>query len=238
MHSAPVFVFSNILFIWGFYISVLRQAVSSLTDALFNVEVAMVIIGLCSIISRDPGLVTREFPCSDKLVERSDFEVDPDNENSLSLRRVRYCKICKAYIKGFDHHCPAFGNCIGQNNYFLFMVLLVGFLTTEASYLVCSVQFGKSQDFGRSEFENNWVGNLAISTMLFSVLQLLWQGVFLMWHIYCVCFNVRTDEWVNWKKYPEFQVIQSEPGESFTRVEFRNPYDKGILQNVKDFLTS
>lgn len=37
-----------------------------------------VLIG--SIISRDPGLVTREFPCLDKLVERSDFEVDPDNE--------------------------------------------------------------------------------------------------------------------------------------------------------------
>lgn len=32
------------------------------------------------------------------------------------MRRVRYCKICKAYVKGFDHHCPAFGNCIGTEN--------------------------------------------------------------------------------------------------------------------------
>lgn len=73
--------------------------------------------------------------------------------------------------------------------------------------------------------------------MLFSILQLLWQAVFFMWHSYCVCFNVRTDEWVNWKKYPEFQVIESEPGESFTRMRFTNPYDKGFLQNVKDFLS-
>lgn len=27
--------------------------------------------------------------------------------------RVRYCNSCKASVRGFDHHCPAFGNCIG-----------------------------------------------------------------------------------------------------------------------------
>lgn len=236
--SAPAFVFFNILFIWGFYIAVVRQAVSSLIGGLFNIEVAMIIIGLCSIMSKDPGLITNEFPHLDKLVEGSELGVDPDNENSLSRKRVRYCKICKAHVEGFDHHCPAFGNCIGQNNYFLFIVLLVGFLATEASYVACSVQFvGKSQNFDKSQSENDWVVNLATSTMLFSILQLLWQAVFFMWHIYCVCFNVRTDEWVNWKKYPEFQVIESEPGESFTRMRFTNPYDKGFLQNVKDFLS-
>lgn len=24
--------------------------------------------------------------------------------------------MCKVYVKGFDHHCPAFGNCIGNNS--------------------------------------------------------------------------------------------------------------------------
>ena len=37
-------------------------------------------------------------------------------QGSFSSRRVRYCKSCKAYVKGFDHHCPAFGNCIGNYN--------------------------------------------------------------------------------------------------------------------------
>ncbi|KAH9701221.1 S-acyltransferase [Citrus sinensis] len=152
--SAPAFVFFNILFIWGFYIAVVRQAVSSLIGGLFNIEVAMIIIGLCSIMSKDPGLITNEFPHLDKLVEGSELGVDPDNENSLSRKRVRYCKICKAHVEGFDHHCPAFGNCIGQNNYFLFIVLLVGFLATEASYVACSAQFvGKSQNFDKSQSE-------------------------------------------------------------------------------------
>ncbi|KAJ6904884.1 hypothetical protein NC652_022804 [Populus alba x Populus x berolinensis] len=139
------------------------------------------------------------------------------SQGSALLKRVRYCKSCKAYIKGFDHHCPAFGNCIGQNNYVLFMILLAGFLTTEASYIVCSSQFSRgSQILGGTWFE----------------------GVFFTWHLYCICFNIRTDEWINWKKYPEFQfVIQSQPGESFTRVMFKNPYDNGYLQNVKEFLS-
>uniref|UniRef100_A0A6N2L8D1 S-acyltransferase n=1 Tax=Salix viminalis TaxID=40686 RepID=A0A6N2L8D1_SALVM len=159
--------------------------------------------------------------------------------SSALLKRVRYCKSCKAYIKGFDHHCPAFGNCIGQNNYVLFMILLVGFLTTEASYIVCSSQFSRgSQILDGTWFETDLAGSLVVSTVLFSLLQVIWQVVFFTWHLYCICFNIRTDEWINWKKYPEFQlVIQSQPGESFTRVMFKNPYDNGYLQNVKEFLS-
>ncbi|KAF2300378.1 hypothetical protein GH714_012575 [Hevea brasiliensis] len=68
--------------------------------------------------------------------------------SSSLLKRVRYCKICKAYVKRFDHHCPAFGNCIGQNNHVLFMVLLLGFLSTEASYVMCSFQYWSGWKFG------------------------------------------------------------------------------------------
>ncbi|XP_015583499.1 probable protein S-acyltransferase 6 isoform X3 [Ricinus communis] len=155
----------------------------------------------------------------------------------LLLKRVRYCKSCKAYVKGFDHHCPAFGNCIGQSNHALFMVLLLGFLSTEASYIMCSLQFVRgSQIEPVTRFELGLRGTLVTGTMLFTLLQVLWQGIFMAWHIYCICFNIRTDEWINWKKYPEFQVIaQSQPGGSFSKMSFTNPYDKGILQNVKEF---
>ncbi|XP_044482523.1 palmitoyltransferase ZDHHC12-like isoform X2 [Mangifera indica] len=235
--SAPAIVFFNILFIWTVYVAIIRQAVSSLIDALFNGQIAVIVIGFCRILLSDPGRVTQESLCSDRLVESSDFGVEPGNKGSPSHRRVRYCKRCKAHIKGFDHHCPAYGNCIGENNYVLFIALLLGFLSAEASYVVCSVQFVRKIQRNDTDWsEINVFGNLAISTMLFSILQILWQGVFLTWHLYCVCFNIRTDEWINWMKYPEFQLVQSEPGTSFTRVEFRNPYDKGVLQNVKELL--
>ncbi|KAJ6904883.1 palmitoyltransferase Hip14 isoform X2 [Populus alba x Populus x berolinensis] len=215
--SAPALVFFNLIFIWAVYIFIVRQAIPYFISIVFNIEVTLLILGVCSILSSDPGLVTHGSSDANKLIETKAFGVEAHNEGSALLKRVRYCKSCKAYIKGFDHHCPAFGNCIGQNNYVLFMILLAGFLTTEASYIVCSSQFSRgSQILGGTWFE----------------------GVFFTWHLYCICFNIRTDEWINWKKYPEFQfVIQSQPGESFTRVMFKNPYDNGYLQNVKEFLS-
>ncbi|XP_061957927.1 uncharacterized protein LOC133679365 isoform X4 [Populus nigra] len=215
--SAPALVFFNLIFIWAVYIFIVRQAIPYFISIVFNIEVTLLILGVCSILSSDPGLVTHGSSDANKLIETKAFGVEAHNEGSALLKRVRYCKSCKAYIKGFDHHCPAFGNCVGQNNYVLFMILLAGFLTTEASYIVCSSQFSRgSQILGGTWFE----------------------GVFFTWHLYCICFNIRTDEWINWKKYPEFQfVIQSQPGESFTRVMFKNPYDNGYLQNVKEFLS-
>ncbi|KAJ7947661.1 S-acyltransferase [Quillaja saponaria] len=211
---------------------------SFLTNLVFNGEVLMLIVGMCSIISSDPGLVACNSSPSDKLIESdasaSELRNELPNEDCAFGGRVRYCKRCKANVQGFDHHCPAFGNCVGQNNHRLFMVLLIGFIITEASYIVCSLQFAtKSEILDTTRSQNGLTGNLASSTMLFSVLQMAWQVLFLMWHIYCVCFNIRTEEWINWKKYPEFHLSnESQTG----NVRFRNPYHKGVLQNLKDFL--
>ncbi|KAK3006491.1 hypothetical protein RJ639_015653, partial [Escallonia herrerae] len=149
--SAPAFVFFNLVFIWCVYIFVVRQAVSLFMDILFNAELLMLVIGLCSsqfpyklfvvgsILSSDPGFVPHESFCRDPA-DRPFSDVKAHSESSISVRRVGYCKHCKAYVKGFDHHCPAFGNCIGQENHFLFMMLLAGFLISEASYIVCSFE--------------------------------------------------------------------------------------------------
>ncbi|XP_017983871.1 PREDICTED: palmitoyltransferase akr1 isoform X4 [Theobroma cacao] len=139
--SAPAFVFFNIFFFWGVYIAIVRQAISRFVDIVLNIEMIMLIIGLFRIMVKDPGFVAQESVCLDKLDESSVLGVQTNNESSLLQMRVRYCKSCKTYVQGFDHHCPAFGNCIGQKNYVFFMVLLVGFITTETFYAVCSSQF-------------------------------------------------------------------------------------------------
>ncbi|GMN24237.1 hypothetical protein TIFTF001_000487 [Ficus carica] len=218
--SAPAFVFFNTLFIWCFYVLVIRQGISVVMDVVFNGEVVLLITGLFRMLKSDPGLV--ELSSSDKLVRSSVSELSDHDEigfeqvDSVIVRRVRYCKICKAYVKGFDHHCPAFGNCIGQKNYLIFMVLLVGFLVTEASYLACSSQYAaKSGSSSILSSGTSLSEDLVVSTRIFSILQL-----------------------INWKKYPEFQlIVQSQPGQNFTEIGFINPYDKGVLQNVKAFLS-
>ncbi|OMO91261.1 Zinc finger, DHHC-type, palmitoyltransferase [Corchorus olitorius] len=206
--SAPAFVFFSIVFVWSVYIAIIRQAISRLMDVMFNGVLIMLIIGLCRIMIKDPGFVAHESFCLDALDEGSVLGVQTQNESHLLQMRVRYCKSCKNYVQGFDHHCPAFGNCIGQKNYVLFMVLLVGFLTTETFYIVCSSQLAmKFPVMEGIRSGANSMYAIARSTMLFCLLQVLWQGPFLLWHFYCICFNIRTEEWVNWKKYPEFQLI-------------------------------
>lgn len=245
--SAPAFVLANLFFIWCVYVTVIRQAVSYLLDIVFHVEVIMLQIGLYRILSGDPGFVNcgppNEKPDplpnnethtegSEPLISHMDQGCPSVEQTSLLLQRVRYCKHCDAHVKGFDHHCPAFGNCIGQNNHVLFMILLTGFISAEACFIV-----GASQILTNRREKVSWNEKLASSTMIFSILQVLWQAVFLAWHIYCVCFNIRTDEFIHWKRYPEFQhTVQPESGDTVRGMKFKNPYDKGILQNLKEFI--
>ncbi|KAL2899020.1 putative protein S-acyltransferase 23 [Bienertia sinuspersici] len=223
--SAPAFVFFHIIFTWVVCLSVISFA-------------------------SDPGFVRHDTPSSvegpmsedEQHMEESpstgtDIIFQNSSEaKSLSSRRMRYCRSCKAYVMGFDHHCPAFGNCIGKKNYGLFMSLLVGFIITEASYAVLSYQWINS-NLILKESSSKIQHSLVISTMNFSLVQVLWQVIFFAWHVYCVCVNIRTEEWINWRKYPEFHVIaQTSPDQSLADVRFRNPYNNGVLRNLKEFL--
>ncbi|KAL2487520.1 putative protein S-acyltransferase 23 [Forsythia ovata] len=254
--SAPAFVFFSIFFIWVVHISVIRKVTSSVMDIVFTIEIVMLILGLYRIMSSDPGFIRldsahhetaiksplRDVETHIEELEPSTYPMQREShaEEGLIVRSGRYCRHCDAYVKGFDHHCPAFGNCIGQKNHFLFVLLLIGFVISEASYVACASQFAaRFQTLDDVKTETAVSSSLAISTMLFSLFQVLWQVVFIMWHVYCACFNIKTDEWINWKTYPEFHVkIISDAGQPQTGLQFKNPYDKGILRNLKEFLTA
>ncbi|XP_014753158.1 palmitoyltransferase AKR1 isoform X4 [Brachypodium distachyon] len=209
--SAPLFVLFNVLFMWGVYIFVIRGGFFLVILALLhtNLRFWKKLAAMISLM-----LYARKHP---------------------SLSRVRHCNSCKANVRGYDHHCPAFGNCIGQKNHRLFIALLTGFVVAESTYTMCSTKYiTRCINSGTIRTENPLSLNMVIGTMLFSVLQVLWQVVFLIWHVYGICFNIKTDEWINWKKYPEFQM-KEEP-QSDSEIKFVNPYDKGMLCNIREFL--
>ncbi|XVE52857.1 hypothetical protein DITRI_Ditri02bG0158000 [Diplodiscus trichospermus] len=109
---------------------------------------------------KDPGFVAQESFYSNELDESSIHGVQTHDEGSLLQMGVRYRKSCKKHIYGFDHHCPAFGNCMipksifssqvvddgfisscRSESYYVRFVILVGFITTETLYIVCSSQY-------------------------------------------------------------------------------------------------
>ncbi|XP_075506210.1 uncharacterized protein LOC142543083 isoform X6 [Primulina tabacum] len=224
------------------------SVISPVMDIVFNIEIVTVVIGLLGIMSVDPGFVKDQSCCLNTVVKSYPNEVEEDGgqgslteESFTALRRVRYCRHCDNYIMGFDHHCPAFGNCIGKKNHFLFIVLLVGILASEASYFACASKYTAksltSTEVGREQ--STAYRNLVLGTMLFSLIQVVWQVVFIAWHVYCACFNIKTDEWINWEKYPEFHVeVIPSSGVTQTVIQFKNPYDKGIVNNLKDFIAA
>ncbi|XP_068669225.1 uncharacterized protein [Aristolochia californica] len=211
--SAVAFVFFTVLFVWGVYISVIREGISPVKNVIINTEFALLVVGLYRIHHSDPGFVTTHRSSLDRADPNthsaegmlSESNGLPQKQCSKEIERVRYCQICNAYIKGFDHHCPAFGNCIGQSNYLLFLVLLIGFIIVEVSYVQCVSQFIViRQNILAIGLEMNISNNLPVSTMLFSILQVPWQVVFLVWHIYCIFGNIKTDEWIFLSNMMEF----------------------------------
>ncbi|KAG6498007.1 hypothetical protein ZIOFF_045913 [Zingiber officinale] len=154
--SAPALVLFNVLFMWGVYVTIIRKAIPSLLDAVLNAVCALLLYGLYRILSGDLGTVSY----SSSTLESGQNEFVTLNvqcESSPTLPRVRYCKSCKASIKGFDNHCPAFGNCIGNKNHRLLIVLLAGFLIAESSYTMSSTKFlTKTADAQRIELGHQY----------------------------------------------------------------------------------
>ncbi|XP_058109703.1 uncharacterized protein LOC131252927 isoform X5 [Magnolia sinica] len=189
--SAPALVIFNILFLWGVYIALIREGFPSLKDVAVNAEFTVLLIGLHSILSGDPGFISYDDSCLDRLNQSAVSNVSSRSEDEeLSSSGMEFEQLAVNML--LRNH----GTC--------------------------------------TKLAQSLSGNLAIGTMLFCLLQVLWQVVFLAWHIYCICFNIKTDEWINWRKYPEFQLVV--PGQPFAELRFKNPYDKGILGNLKDFL--
>uniref|UniRef100_A0ACD5X3W5 Uncharacterized protein n=1 Tax=Avena sativa TaxID=4498 RepID=A0ACD5X3W5_AVESA len=174
--SAPLFVLFNVLFLWGVYVFVIRRDTSSLLDMLINAECALLLWGLYRILSGDPGIVAYETSFLEEAGCKDFVDAICSSEKHPSLSRVRHCNCCKVNVRGYDHHCPAFGNCVGQKNHRLFMALLTGFVVAESTYTMCSTKYiSRCINSGTIRTENPLSLNMVIGTMLFSVLQVLWQ---------------------------------------------------------------
>jgi len=128
-----------------------------------------------------------------------------------------------------DHHCGWLNNCVGVENYRLFVMLLLAMSSIHISFgWMCyqSVMNGREAFFG--ELRDMWDVTPAISWLLMvHALFSWWMTGLLVSHIYQICQGVTTNEGMNRARY---SYLRAGPGGS-------NPYSHGAWRNFREFVT-
>lgn len=215
--------------------------------------------------AKDPDIEKGE---SHQALEKSETNDEADgvvhvpNEHSFKRLplRSRYCRKCNAWTDHFDHHCPAIKNCVGRKNHVLFLGALAAFIVAEVLYIRCCYKYIESLNLlslardtpstapiGIQGLEHFWFVVCQVmsavpwvtSTAVFAAFQVSWQIPLLLFHVYCASVNLTTAEWIKWERYPDLYIeLPLSPGRPFRTKKFVNPYDQGVLINLKQFLRS
>jgi palmitoyltransferase ZDHHC9/14/18 len=120
---------------WGFNVCIIGAILAALAFFLLvmapKVESLMLSIGwficIAALISylltafKNPGIVT-----PDLKINIEKLEVDQIcHVCNVPLENTQHCYECEVCVKGYDHHCPLSGKCIGSGNIFFFYTFLI-----------------------------------------------------------------------------------------------------------------
>eukprot|EP00897_Mesotaenium_endlicherianum_P007776 jgi/Mesen1/7026/ME000366S06237 len=128
---------------------------------------------------------------------------------------------------------------VRRRNHVLFVGMLLLFILAEDSYVRCSFHCNPLGDMewwwlalGQAALEECWVVALAV----FLALQLLWQVPLLLFHLVCAATNITTNEYATWRRIPSMYIeLPPKPGHRFSTRKFVNPYNRGLLRNLRQF---
>ncbi|SJK85869.1 DHHC palmitoyltransferase [Babesia microti strain RI] len=132
--------------------------------------------------------------------------------------RSKHCRHCDLCIKRFDHHCPWVSNCIGYNNYKVFIILcmityLDGILHLNSILKIFTI-LNKEKTLSNILFDHAFI----IIPLFSHIFQIITFGAYLGYSMYLISKNKTINE-------------------DFTRMlDDCNPYDNGFFRNWMEFI--
>ncbi|KAG8640628.1 hypothetical protein MANES_13G069900v8, partial [Manihot esculenta] len=210
----------------------------SLVLTIINVFGIQVLVNLFLVSATDPGIIPRDYqtPLEEMGASHGGSRRRKAMINGVEVK-LKYCRVCKIYrpprschcaicnncVEKFDHHCPWIGHCIALRNYRFFLTFVISALSYFVYIFLLSfwrIQKRLSQiGTGLLGMLLNYPETLAL--LLFSFAAIWFLGGLAIFHAYLVAVNQTTCE--NTRQ---------------CYVRSRNPFDRGILCNIKEALFS
>lgn len=145
--------------------------------------------------------------------------------------RSKHCAVCNRCVEQFDHHCPWISNCVGKKNKYHFFIFL--WIELAAMGITAAVTLHRLlMDEGAPTNLGPWLNHVAVEHS--GALVFLFGDGFMMASVLMlsvmqamqIARNITTNEMSNGHRY---DYLKGEDGRFF------NPYDRGVIQNCKDF---
>ncbi|KAH6772219.1 DHHC-type zinc finger family protein [Perilla frutescens var. hirtella] len=135
--------------------------------------------------------------------------------------RASHCSTCNNCIQRFDHHCPWLNQCIGVRNYGTF-ILFISTSTILCLYVFTFSLLNVLKETGQTWTWRVMTGDVVlVFLMVYCFITVWFVGGLSLFHYYLIITNQTT--------YENFRCLYGHK---------ENPYNRGVMKNVKEILFS
>lgn len=104
----------------------------------------------------------------------------------------RHCRTCSRCVSGFDHHCIWVNNCVGENNYRIFVCMIVSTLVSMSVFVASACVLWAEHLYGNFILEMGFVWATAIIVIVFDILILN----LVLLHVYLAYLGITTYQFI------------------------------------------